>query len=317
MANLLNTTITGTVLRLPNGTTAQRPSPQPGMIRYNTDSNNMEVYDGTSWFGSPIVTTSGSVNTFTLGGYNVIEFTGNGTLTVTQPGLVDILLVAGGGGAGGNDDAGGGGAGGVVFRKNFPVTPQSYSIVVGNGGAVETNGEDTTAFGLTAIGGGSGGRNTGPAPSSGGSGGGGWWDSVGAAALQPSSASGGYGNQGGEGDRATVSYEGAGGGGAGGPGVNSRTSFGGQAAPGGFGLYFGDYFGTSVGEDGWFASGGSGGGETSGTSLPGFRRKGGGALYNIDALPNTGGGGAAHWDNSVQQSQKTGGSGVVLIRYRN
>jgi hypothetical protein len=50
MATLKNTVIDDTgFFRLPAGTTAQRPvSPSNGMIRYNTDTSNMEVYNN-SW----------------------------------------------------------------------------------------------------------------------------------------------------------------------------------------------------------------------------------------------------------------------------
>jgi len=35
---------------IPIGTTAQRPaSPEAGMIRFNTDENAVEFYDGTEW----------------------------------------------------------------------------------------------------------------------------------------------------------------------------------------------------------------------------------------------------------------------------
>lgn len=318
MAKLKNTTVSNTGnTQLPTGTSNQKPSsPRVGDIRINQDISDIEFFRNNVWSSGPEASVSGSVNTFTFGEYTVHEFTGNGTFTVTKPGTIDVLIVAGGGGAGGNDDAGGGGAGGVIFKKDLKLPSSSYSINVGNGGSTEQNGEDSTAFGLTAIGGGRGGRNGGPAPSAGGSGGGGWWDAPGAPALQPTSTDGGYGNRGGEGDRGQTSFEGAGGGGAGGRGVDSQPEFGGQAAPGGFGIYFGNYFGNLVGEDGWFASGGSGGGETAGSSLPGKKRLGGGGLYNINPIPNTGGGGAAHWDSNVQNSQKAGASGVILIRYR-
>jgi len=37
-------------LRVPSGTTAQRPaSPSVGEIRYNTDNAEFEQYDGTEW----------------------------------------------------------------------------------------------------------------------------------------------------------------------------------------------------------------------------------------------------------------------------
>jgi len=34
---------------LPVGTTAQRPTPVTGQIRYNTTTNAVEVYNGTGW----------------------------------------------------------------------------------------------------------------------------------------------------------------------------------------------------------------------------------------------------------------------------
>jgi hypothetical protein len=51
MANLKNTTINDTGYFMPpSGTTAQRPaSPSVGMIRYNSTTNYLEFYDGTSW----------------------------------------------------------------------------------------------------------------------------------------------------------------------------------------------------------------------------------------------------------------------------
>lgn len=51
MAQLQNTTIDSTgFLKLPTGTTAQRPaSPAAGMIRYNTSFDLPEVYNGTAW----------------------------------------------------------------------------------------------------------------------------------------------------------------------------------------------------------------------------------------------------------------------------
>lgn len=49
MATLKNTSVTG-ILRLPNGTTAQRPgSPTNGMLRFNTQRGVEEYYDGTQW----------------------------------------------------------------------------------------------------------------------------------------------------------------------------------------------------------------------------------------------------------------------------
>jgi len=38
-------------LTIPNGSTAQRPTPDQGMIRFNTSDNQFEGYDGTTWSG--------------------------------------------------------------------------------------------------------------------------------------------------------------------------------------------------------------------------------------------------------------------------
>jgi hypothetical protein len=33
----------------PVGTTAQRPTPSTGMLRYNSDTNMLEFYNGSAW----------------------------------------------------------------------------------------------------------------------------------------------------------------------------------------------------------------------------------------------------------------------------
>ena len=98
--------------------------------------------------------------------------------------LVKVLVVGGGGGGGagytGNDGGAGGGAGGYLYDASHIVTPQAYTVTVGNGG---TGGQSSGAAGqsggnssfdtLTAIGGGGGGSSTAsPNGQSGGSGGG-------------------------------------------------------------------------------------------------------------------------------------------------
>lgn len=51
MATLKNTVVNDTgYLKLPSGTDAQRPgTPEAGMMRWNTTSSGVEVYDGTAW----------------------------------------------------------------------------------------------------------------------------------------------------------------------------------------------------------------------------------------------------------------------------
>lgn len=50
MANLLDTVIDGTgYVKLPSGSTAQRPTASAGMVRYNSDLGLLETYNGSSW----------------------------------------------------------------------------------------------------------------------------------------------------------------------------------------------------------------------------------------------------------------------------
>jgi hypothetical protein len=182
-------------------------------------------------------------------------FLSPGTFVLNQDTFVNGLVVAGGGGGGSGDMGGGGGAGGA---REFAVDKSTgdFSIVVGAGGAGGAeawgdgypsnpplgpvnsyagqngyNGEDSSALGYTASGGG-GGRCYNPtARLPGGSGGGGAW-------YGPSptlTVSGGIGNtpstsppQGNPGGDGTL-YKGGGGGGAGAAGSNSSQYPGGPA----------------------------------------------------------------------------------------
>ena len=51
MATVASLTVNDTgYIQLPAGSTAQRPgSPSTGMIRYNTDVNRLEQYNGSAW----------------------------------------------------------------------------------------------------------------------------------------------------------------------------------------------------------------------------------------------------------------------------
>ena len=109
-----------------------------------------------------------------------------------------ILLVAGGGGSGirqGYEAGGGGGAGGCIMFPFKPAYGQSYSIVIGKGGAVRNKGGNSVAFGRTAIGGGYGGggseRTRG---GDGGSGGGsmGWFGTTSGGLGTPGQGTNGY-----------------------------------------------------------------------------------------------------------------------------
>jgi|GEM_PF-5462471 len=227
------------------------------------------------------------------GGYVVHTFTSSGELIigVQAQANADVLVVAGGGGGGDNGGYGsGGGAGGLIYKTGFVISGGLNTVTVGAGGAEKSDGANSIFGSLTALGGGAG--VNGGIGHSGGSGGGTYRDggSVGGTGLQPTSPSGGYGNNG------SLGIWGGGGGGAG--------AVGGGNGNGGDGLAF-SISGSSV----YYAGGGSGadnyvgglgGGGCSGTPL-----------YNGGA--NTGGGGAGAWGSSSTTGK--GGSGVVIVRY--
>ena len=334
MANLKNTNIDDN-LELPQGTTAQRPaSPEEGQIRYNTDLETVEFYNGENW--RPLSdthpeATGGTVVDTDIGGvpYRIHYFTetGTDTLTVTNPGEVEYLIVAGGG-AGGLVRGGGGGAGGILTGSTL-VSPQNYTITVGNGAdggkrntgtSSQDNAGDSSAFGLTALGGGVGGRKDegSEPPSDGGSGGGeggagGAGQGVGIG-LQPGSSSGGFGNNGGTGVSVGSTYSGGGGGGA---GSNGRDGVNRRGGDGGTGIAS-----LITGNTNFYAGGGGGHSDTG--NPPGKGGLGGGGTSGIgndavlgnaqDGTPNTGGGGGGGGYNSGNKGGN-GGSGIVIVRY--
>jgi len=92
--------------------------------------------------------------------YKYVTFISNGTLTVTQPGFIEVFLVGGGGGGGRN--SGGGGGGGCQVETGLLVEAGNHSIVVGSGGGKNSGTGGTSTFhGISAPGGGGGGANAG------------------------------------------------------------------------------------------------------------------------------------------------------------
>jgi len=79
MATLKNTTINDTgAIQLPVGTTAQRPaSPSTGDMRYNTDNDSFEYYNGNEWKSSLTVVRNGLVLYLDAG--NPSSYSGTGT----------------------------------------------------------------------------------------------------------------------------------------------------------------------------------------------------------------------------------------------
>ena len=270
--------------------------------------------------------------------------------------ICDILMV-GGGGAGGKDIGGGGGGGAVLYGTNISIPKTNYIVKVGRGATPgEVRGKSTEGFGTTVLGGGSA-SNTGWDPpnangggNSGGSGAGG--KGVQAGYATPLGGRFGIskkgvilassiiynGNLGGNGlvqGASGTKVAGGGGGGAvsnGGDG-NSTTGRGGD---GGDGIEI-NIIGTSY----WWGAGG--GGDTEGinnTITGGNGGKGGGGAggaslagvigqtingnvgtngYGIASGKNagdgtgSGGGGARYQD----MTGGNGGSGIIIIRYRN
>ena len=296
-------------------------SPTAGDMWFDTTTGTtaMKVWSGTKWniMSNKFTASGGTESTYSSGGvsYKVHTFTSSGTFTAEASGSVDVLVVAGGGGSntGRNDGAwdGGGGAGGLRYLTSQAATAQSYTITIGGGGGYGANGANSSALGITSLGGGYGGVSTTGNGASGGSGGGGGGD-------QPTSGGAGTSGQGFAGGPGTDPggnpyYEqGGGGGGAGEAGNTDGIGHGGD------GVDMSSYFGTTYGESGWFSGGGGGGAGTSGSTdtNPGGQggggTSGGGYQYSTAAsngTANTGGGGGGG------KHSRTGGSGIVLIRY--
>lgn len=274
---------------LPAGTTAQRPvSPIEGSIRENTTINALEFYNGTNWV---------------LLGANY---------------LASYLLVGGGGGGGGsgyaNTSGGGGGSGGAIVNTTSLTYGVTYTVVVGAGGSgglninsAGTTGDNSSAFGATAYGGGGGGAY-GASAKSGGSGGG-----VGSYSTlfgTLSSGTSGQGYAGGAGVAYVNSTAQSGGGGGGANGVGGSGSTG-TAGSGGIGISS-SITGASVNYAG---GGGGGGGVTIGSASYGG---GAGGKVSVGAAgtANTGGGGGgSNTAGGVGQSFAggAGGSGIVIL----
>ena len=136
MATLDTLTINDTgSLTLPRGITSDRPpNPQVGYMRFNTDINDVELYNGSNWIcidKKCKATATGAVDIKIHGGYKTFTFTGTGSFNVICAGEVEYLIVAGGG-AGGRHHGGGGGAGGLL-QGTSTRTVANNAIVVGGG----------------------------------------------------------------------------------------------------------------------------------------------------------------------------------------
>ena len=269
-----------------------------------------------SYITTNLVTGSGGIETtYTSGGtaYRSHTFLSNGTFILNETKALDFIIVAGGG-AGGKDsegDGGGGGAGGAIVLTNQSTSTNSYSIVIGNGGvpnstsSPSTDGQNSTAFSNTAIGGGTGAtaHSAGTiAARSGGSGGGGGGESLTAGGIGTS----GQGNSGGTGANPSgAGRSGGGGGGAGASGGNASSGTGGVGANGIQNNY-------RTNSNIYYSGGGGGGSKTNGSlggSGGGGRGSNATSGNQTSGTVNTGGGGGGGTTGS------SGGSGIVVIRY--
>ena len=316
-----------------------------GTLIYDSQINAVMVFSQPgSWevvgsqIGNLVVSASVTADTSTRPGWAVYTYTGPGSFTVQAGTLTAEYLIIGGGGAGGDgtSSGGGGGAGALRFSDSFPMTPGTYSIQVGGGGAASANpGPTAPSYGVGGSGnpsyigpviapgggGGGGGAVSGVANYSdgipGGSGGGGGTRDVasnstgGTATGAPggtnnsNSPANGWGNPGGVGRHNPGSGQGGGGGGgAGGAGSNWNPPN--TGGPGGNGLTY-SITGTSVTR----AGGGGAGGGAGGSGGSGGGGNGWPGVTSATANTGSGGGGSA---NGVDPNS-VGASGLVVIAY--
>jgi hypothetical protein len=281
------------------------------------------------------ITTSGDykIHSFTGDGCFVVSTVGNNTITPTGgPNTVSYLVVAGGG-SGGGSTSGGAGAGGfregrdigpsytaspLVAPSGLTISATTYPVTVGAGGAggaTNTSGSPSIFSTITSAGGGKGVRGNGQdgGSGSGSSGGPGGPSVPGLGNTPPVSPP--QGSNGGIGQYSNCgSWRGAGGGGATVAGANATPSAGGNGGNGAT---------TSIsGSPTTYAGGGGGAayphpaptatsGGTGGGGAGGIGPSGPGA--GVSGTVNTGGGAGGSYSNP---GTSTGGSGIVIIRYK-
>ena len=297
-----------------------------------------------------IIATGGTITT--CGDYKIHKFLNPGTFTLCQAGTPSgsntfDYLVVGGGGSGSSGALGGGGGGGFRMASCGLSSPcmggaGPYPITVGAGGAAgsQNQGGDSIFSSITSAGGGGGGNSPpsqSPDLSAGGSGGGIGRDAYlsgrttanngnSPPVAPPQGNPGGvyaytggtvYGSAGGGGHSCSGGNGSPGNtGGAGGAGSPATPVFG--AAPKPYYIANGPANGASV--CGQFAGGGGGGtyavGGPAGAGGVGGGGDGGGgptSTASNNGTDNTGGGGGGNYGPPCGAS---GGSGIVLIRYK-
>ena len=288
-------------IKIPVGTTGQRPTPATGMLRFNSTTTSFEGYNGSAWTDVtpvPFTATGGTITTDGL--YTVHTFTSSGTFTPAIDGEVEYLVVAGGGGGGRETYYGsGGGAGGYLTATGFAVAATGLTVTIGAGGIgnsgggspyTGTNGGNSVFSTITAIGGG-GGVTQYQAGIVGGSGSGGGGHS--ASVNVGGAGTAGQGNAGGSFVNTGTQLGGSGGGGAGSAGSGNSGKNGGT---GGAGLQ------SSINGTATYYSAGAGGTKGYPSGANGANGTGWADAANLGH-----GGGPT--------TQTNGSSGIVIIRY--
>lgn len=270
------------------------------------DDGTPQVIEKISWHVEPVNLTN---TTFCTDSFNTYA-----------PGEMEVVVV-GGGGSGGGSIGGGGGAGGFI-EQTVQLEAGEYIINVGAGGAsaqpeeAGETGEDSTAFGLTALGGGGGAAvqtdGTIMSPLLGGSGGGATINDITGTAQQSGAlGAAGQGNPGGDSHTApSSSAAAAGGGGAVTSGSDGALNNGGD---GGAGIAS-----TITGTGTFYAAGGGGAAPENQTPGAGGSNIGGtgsaGTTISTEGEQNTGSGGGGNYSLTTGESGE-GGSGIVIVRY--
>ena len=245
--------------------------------------------------------------------YRVHTFTEGGTLTVTRGGLFEYLVVGGGGAAYHGASANGGGPGGSVKTGALILAAAQFAVAVGSGARSAYSGGQSdvvpaTASSFSEITAPPGGFGAGAFDTATEGGGG----SVGNDSFPDGAVNSDTGFTGGNGGGTNNSTFGGGGGaGAGGDGESAA---GGNAGDGGPGVKS-----SITGEEKGYGGGG-GGSHRSSNEQAGSGVDGGGDGVTVGSPgqsgePNTGGGAGGGYSGS-EGVAPTGGSGIVILRYR-
>jgi hypothetical protein len=301
--------------------------------------------------GNQVVSSNGYTTHYFLSSNNFVI----STLGALDANVEVVSIAGGGGGGGGQYGSGGGGAGGVLWSNISLLGAGNITVTVGAGGSypgagatsITVSGSNTrvtapsvvfNSANLTSVGGGGGsGYNQNPGGytkgANGGSGGGG--HNLGGGGNTPAGLGFGFpgtmfvtqqGYPAGDGINGGGTT--GGGGGAGQQGGSGPAVSGNPGGYGGNGIAI-SWVTPSYGTPGptpgrWFGGGGAGGkeGTTPGIVIAGGAGGGGtntgiGNQIGFSGNTNTGGGGSGYNSTSTILAGAAGGSGIVIIRYKN